>query len=63
MTVQKTPQSCFNCSRTEYEIPVVLWTYQERPLSVCSACIPLLIHKWEQVAATLNTQPVGGNNE
>lgn len=63
MTTQKTPQICFNCNRTEYEIPVVVWSYRERPLPVCSACIPTLIHKWEQVVTALNAQSVGENHE
>ncbi|MBE2198845.1 MAG: hypothetical protein IAE79_09560 [Anaerolinea sp.] len=63
MTIQTRPKSCFNCNRTEYEIPVVLWTYQERPLPVCSACIPTLIHKWEQIVTALNAQVAGENHE
>ncbi|MCB8929397.1 MAG: hypothetical protein H6652_27650 [Ardenticatenaceae bacterium] len=60
---QKTVQTCFNCERTDDEIPIVMWSFQQRPLTVCSACMPLLIHKWEQVVTTLNQMPTGETNE
>ncbi|MBX3055308.1 MAG: hypothetical protein KF770_02450 [Anaerolineae bacterium] len=63
MTAQKTPQTCFNCSRTDEVIPLVVWSYRERPLPVCSACMPLLIHKWEQVTAQLDARFMGENDE
>jgi hypothetical protein len=63
MSIQKPPQSCFNCNRTEHEIPMMMWSYKERPLSVCSACIPTLIHKWQQVVTMLDTQPTGEHDE
>lgn len=63
MSTNKPRYTCFNCQRTEDEIPVVMWSYRERPLPVCSACIPTLIHKWEQVVALLDAQPPGVNHE
>lgn len=59
MADSKMINTCFHCNRTEDEIPIVLWSYRQRPLSVCSACMPILIHKWEQVVATLATLPAG----
>lgn len=56
-------QACFKCNRTQAQIPVLVWMYQERPLTVCCQCIPTLIHKWEQVVATLPTQPTGEQHE
>jgi len=41
---------CFNCQRSEMEIPVLAWRYQGQMVWVCSECMPLLIHKWQQVA-------------
>lgn len=63
MTTNLSQQTCFNCNRSDDDIPVVVWSYQGRPLPVCSACIPLLIHKWELVIATLNQQNSGETNE
>lgn len=62
MATNHVQQTCFNCKRTDDEIPVVVWSIQGRPLPVCSACIPTLIHKWEQVVATLE-QLEEKNNE
>lgn len=46
-------QVCFNCDRNEDMIPVIAWRYQGQALWVCSECMPLLIHKWQQVAANI----------
>ena len=40
---------CFNCRRSEAEIPISNWRYQDGSVWVCSQCLPLLIHKLEQV--------------
>ncbi len=48
-------QVCFNCDRSEDMLPVIAWRYQGQELWVCSECTPLLIHKWQQVAARLQT--------
>lgn len=42
---------CFNCERTDAEVPITRWQYQGRQLWVCSQCMPLLIHKLDQVKA------------
>lgn len=41
---------CFNCQRSENEIPVLAWRYKGKIEWVCSECMPLLIHKWQQIA-------------
>ena len=45
---------CFNCQRSETDIPVIAWRYQAQELWVCSECMPLLIHKWPQVVGRLD---------
>ncbi len=40
---------CLNCGRDEQDVPVIAWRYQGRPLWICSDCLPLLIHKREQL--------------
>lgn len=44
---------CFNCQRSEAEVPISNWRYQGGDVWVCSQCLPLLIHKLDQVVDTL----------
>lgn len=44
---------CFNCRRDEQQVPLLAWRYQGREHRVCSDCLPLLIHKREQVLKAL----------
>ncbi len=62
MTMPKTTQTCFNCNRTVHEIPVATWQYREKVFVVCAACMPTLIHEWEQVVIRLETQQTGKNH-
>lgn len=43
---------CFNCERTDTEVPITNWQYQGQQLWVCSQCMPLLIHQLDEVVAT-----------
>lgn len=40
---------CFNCGRAEAQVPLLAWRYQGHALSICPDCLPLLIHKREQL--------------
>ena len=51
--MSESSQNCFNCQRSEAEIPVIAWRYQGQSLWVCSECMPMLIHKWPQVVGRL----------
>ena len=42
-------KKCFNCGTTQDEVPVLLWHYKERELWLCANCLPLMIHKREQL--------------
>ena len=44
---------CFNCERSEAEVPLIRWRYQGGGVWVCSQCMPLLIHKLDQVKEVL----------
>jgi hypothetical protein len=57
------PESCFNCHRSETEIPVIAWRYQGQALWVCSECMPNLIHKWPQVVAKRRAAAEGSQND
>lgn len=50
---------CFNCARADSDIPLIAWRYRGEALWTCSECMPLLIHKWAQVAATLGEPDKG----
>ncbi|MFO7539600.1 MAG: hypothetical protein R6X32_16305 [Chloroflexota bacterium] len=60
---QNKPDRCFNCKRSENEIPMLSWSYQGRPFRACCQCVPTLIHKWEQVITGLAAQPTGVQDE
>jgi hypothetical protein len=44
---------CFNCNKTEKEIPLVQLTYQEKPSWICPQCLPVLIHHIDQLKEKL----------
>ncbi len=49
-------QPCFNCQRSEGDIPVLVWHFRGETITVCCECVPNLIHHWPQVAARLANQ-------
>ena len=44
---------CLNCGSSEMEIPLISARYAEEQLWICSRCMPVLIHKPEQLIGTL----------
>ena len=46
-------KTCLNCAKTEREVPLLQLRYQEREVSICPQCLPLLIHKPEKLAEKL----------
>ncbi len=53
MDDNNTTQQCLNCSRTETEIPLVSLRYVGNEAWICSQCLPVLIHRPEQLAGKL----------
>jgi hypothetical protein len=51
--MEETTAACVNCDRGEAEAPVLAWRYQGRDLWICSDCLPVLIHKREQLLKKL----------
>lgn len=45
--------SCFNCGRTEMEIPLVTLRYEREREWICSQCFPTLIHKPQKLSGKL----------
>lgn len=58
-------KKCLNCDRTENEIPLLMMAYREETISICPQCLPVLIHKPQNLVGKLegaeNFPPV--NNE
>lgn len=61
---QAQDNACLNCNRTEQEYPLVKLTYQGKELFICPQCLPVLIHKPENLVGKIpdfappaNSQP------
>ena len=54
---------CFNCRRSEAEIPISNWRYQGGDVWVCSQCLPLLIHKLDQIIDVLQAAREQGEDD
>lgn len=53
MQEENTVQQCLNCTRSETEIPLVILRYAGNETWICSQCLPVLIHRPEQLAGKL----------
>ena len=45
--------TCLNCGSTEMERPLLALKFQNRELSICPQCLPILIHKPYQLVEKL----------
>ncbi len=45
--------TCLNCERTEAQMPLVALRYAGQEAWICSQCLPILIHKPQQLAGKL----------
>ncbi len=45
--------ACLNCMRTEDQVPLVSLRYTGQEEWICSQCLPILIHKPEQLVDRL----------
>lgn len=52
---------CFNCDKTESDIPVLNMKYKQNELWVCPQCIPNLIHNPDVVQSKLSNTENGHN--
>lgn len=51
--MNKSQTRCLNCNRPDEEIPLVSLRYAGQQAWVCSQCMPVLIHRPEQLAGKL----------
>lgn len=45
--------NCLNCNRSETEIPLINLSYRKETLYICPHCLPVLIHKPQNLAGKL----------
>ncbi|RPJ19464.1 MAG: hypothetical protein EHM33_30245 [Chloroflexi bacterium] len=45
--------TCLNCGTSEQDRPLISLKFQEKELSICPQCLPILIHKSDQLAGKL----------
>jgi len=53
MTDTTTPLTCLNCNRPETIVPLVALRFKGQSAWICSQCLPILIHKPQQLAEKL----------
>lgn len=46
-------KQCLNCDRSENEIPLMTLAYREESFYICPQCLPVLIHKPQNLAGKL----------
>lgn len=46
--------TCLNCNRTEHQVPLLNLRFSGKEGWVCSQCLPILIHKPQQLADKLD---------
>ena len=44
---------CINCERSEDEAPILSVKFKGQDVGICSSCLPILIHKPQQLAGKL----------
>lgn len=45
--------TCINCERTDQEVPILSVTFKGEPVSICTSCLPVMIHKPQNLAPKL----------
>ena len=53
MTVTTKIEKCLNCGRSEMEVPLVSLRHAGKQAWICSGCLPVLIHRPEQLVGKL----------
>ena len=48
-----TTNTCLNCGRAEHQAPLIHLTFNEETIHICPQCLPILIHKPQQLADKL----------
>lgn len=51
---------CLNCGRSDEQVPLVSLRFDGKSLSICPQCLPILIHRPEQLSGKLGGVPMTG---
>ena len=46
-------KNCLNCGKSEQEVPLLHLTFKGESKHICAQCLPILIHKPQQLADKL----------
>jgi hypothetical protein len=46
-------KTCLNCNRTDVQVPLIALTFKGGTKYICPQCLPVLIHKTQQLADKL----------
>ena len=44
---------CINCSKSDADVPILRLKYQGEDVSLCSSCLPILLHSPAKLAGRL----------
>lgn len=61
--MKHTAESCINCGRGEQEVPLLSTRFRGAELVICTSCLPILIHKPQQLAPKLEGADTIGASE
>jgi hypothetical protein len=50
---------CIYCEQDDTRVPLIAFSFQEKPYWICPQHLPILIHKPEQLSAKLPGLPAG----
>jgi hypothetical protein len=53
MNNEKETHNCFNCGKSEKDVPLVQLTFSGSPNWICPQCLPVLIHHIDQLTDKL----------
>jgi hypothetical protein len=44
---------CVNCGKSEAQVPVLQWRFQGEAFTLCSSCLPILLHRPDTLVGRL----------
>jgi hypothetical protein len=50
---EQNEKTCLNCNRTDVQVPLIALTFKGDTKYICPQCLPVLIHKTQQLADKL----------
>ena len=53
MTQPESSPSCLHCDASDQQVPLITLRYAARDAWICARCMPVLIHRTDELAAKL----------